>query len=288
MTNHIPSNYSNNEIDFLDILLVVAKNIRVLIFGPLFIGLSLLGYGYTQSDTYESVSVLLLSSEKTDFSAKELAILGVSYGVLDAVAKDIGLYSEGLSVEDARRQMRSQISLSQGVSDNILNVSISSSSPQKAQHINNLLLQHIYVLSAKSANEERAFLQRQLKSSQESYNRILEFEKVFFQKVSELEGDNKVFEILSGLDAKKKSDLTIIKSLSNRLQGLSSLDCLQAPSLGQLVKSGKNTKNAIIATIIAFFLLFFFVFVRQVLKNAESNPENSMRLKSIRRAFGIF
>ena len=46
------------EIDLLDILVTLAENIKLLILGPLFVGICALGIAYIVPQTFESIAVL--------------------------------------------------------------------------------------------------------------------------------------------------------------------------------------------------------------------------------------
>ncbi len=87
------------EIDLLDILVTLAENIKLLILGPLLVGLCALGIAYIVPQTFESIAVLK--------AEQATASLMTTAAVLNPVAAELGLTQED-SPEEARRRLREQ------------------------------------------------------------------------------------------------------------------------------------------------------------------------------------
>lgn len=119
------------EIDLLDILVTLAENIKLLILGPLFVGICALGIAYIVPQTFESIAVLK--------AEQATASLMTTASVLDPVAADLGLTKVD-SAEEARKLLREQIKVSVGRNDKLLTLTASAPAPQQAQAIANAVL----------------------------------------------------------------------------------------------------------------------------------------------------
>ena len=126
------------EIDLLDILVTLAENIKLLILGPLLVGICALGIAYIVPQTFESIAVLK--------AEQATASLMTTASVLDPVAADLGLTKVD-SAEEARKLLREQIKVSVGRNDKLLTLTVSAPAPQQAQAIANAVLQQTYVQS---------------------------------------------------------------------------------------------------------------------------------------------
>lgn len=135
---------SDDEIDLLDLLVTVAEHIKLLVLGPLVVGLAVLGFSFTLPATYESTSLLAVNKSSRPLNANVVATLATSSLVLDAVAHDMGLLAQGLSVEQARLQLRGQVKASVGRADNLLVMTVTAPQAQQAQQLNQRVLHHIY------------------------------------------------------------------------------------------------------------------------------------------------
>lgn len=75
-----------DEVNLLDILQVVAENARLLILGPLFIGLIALGWAYTITPTFTATTRILTPQQQQSSAAAALAQLGALAGMAGAAA----------------------------------------------------------------------------------------------------------------------------------------------------------------------------------------------------------
>ena len=113
-----------DEVGLLDILLTLAENAKLLIVGPLFVGLGALGIGYMLPQTFESIAVLQ--------AEQATASLMTTAAVLDPVVTKLGLAKDA-SVEEARSGLRQSVKASVGRNDKLLTLTVSGSTPQQAQ-----------------------------------------------------------------------------------------------------------------------------------------------------------
>ena len=111
-------------INFLDALLILLENIKLLIVFPMILGLCALSATYVWPKTFESLAII-----KADSSI--LSLITTS-SVIDPVAIKLGLI-ENESQEEARRKLRSQIKVNLGRADQMLTLTVSASTPNQAQ-----------------------------------------------------------------------------------------------------------------------------------------------------------
>lgn len=76
----------DDEISLLDILQVVAENARLLILGPLLVGLAALGWAYTITPTFTATTRILTPQQQQNGAAAALAQLGALAGMAGAAA----------------------------------------------------------------------------------------------------------------------------------------------------------------------------------------------------------
>ncbi len=167
------SHFEQDEISLLDILVTLAENAKLLIIGPLLVGLSALGVGYMLPQTFESVAVL--QAEQATASLMTTAV------VLDPVVAKLGLAKDA-SAEEARRMLRGQIKAAVGKQDKLLVLTVSAPTPQQAQAIAVAVLEQTYVQSRPKGGV-LARLEAQLAEAQ----RLLKTDVAAKTQVSELE-----------------------------------------------------------------------------------------------------
>ena len=106
-TSIIPSNSEVDEISFLDLLQVIVDNLRLLVLGPLAVGLLAFAYTFTITPTYTAKTQFLLPQQQQSAAASMLASLGGLGGLAGAAA---GLknpadqylaYMNSVSIQDA-------------------------------------------------------------------------------------------------------------------------------------------------------------------------------------------
>ena len=128
-----------NEIGMLDLLVVMAENIKLLMLGPLAVGLLVWGLAFVMPQSYVSRAILVLPAPvqgqmQVQAQAQALeraAVMMVSPLVLDQVI-DILKLPAGLSIEATRQQVGAQIRASAG-KDGLLRLDVTAASPAQAQ-----------------------------------------------------------------------------------------------------------------------------------------------------------
>ncbi|MBK5205903.1 MAG: lipopolysaccharide biosynthesis protein [Polaromonas sp.] len=269
------------EIGLLDLLVTLAENVKLLIIGPLIVGLCALGIGFVLPQTFQSVAVLQ--------AEQAMATLMTTAAVLDPVVAALGLAKEE-TAEEARSTLREQIKTTVGRNDKLLTLTVSASMPQQAQAIANAVLKQTYLQSRPKANA-RARLETQLAEARERLKNAQDASAGLLKRLeSNGAGVNSGAELARGyaelLNATGAAQSQIV-GLEAQLEGLSEAQLVQAPTLPEKASKPKKALLAIGATLGAGLLLLLFIFMRQALRNTAADMQAVGKLARIRRALGL-
>ena len=267
------------EIDLLDILLTLAENIKLLILGPLFVGICALGIAYIVPQTFESIAVLK--------AEQATASLMTTAAVLNPVAAELGLTQED-SPEEARRRLREQIKVAVGRNDKLLTLTVSAPTPHQAQIVADAVLRQTYQQSRPKASE-LARLEVQLKGAEARIKNAEDAAGALLKRM-ELSGAGGGAELARGygelltVAAAAQKQVAELQAL---IEGLTDAQLVQAPTLPQKASKPKKGLIAIGATLAAGLALMLFVFVRQAVRGAAKDADAASKLARIRRALAL-
>ena len=267
------------EIDLLDILVTLAENIKLLILGPLFVGICALGIAYIVPQTFESIAVLK--------AEQATASLMTTASVLDPVAADLGLTKVD-SAEEARKLLREQIKVSVGRNDKLLTLTVSAPAPQQAQAIANAVLQQTYVQS-RPKGSDLTRLEIQLKDAKARTKSAEDAAGALLKRMesngaaSSTEWARGYAELLNVAAAAQNQ----VAALQAQLEGLTDAQLIQAPTLPEKASKPKKGLIVIGATLAAGLALMLFVFVRQAVRGAAKDADAASKMARIRRALAL-
>ena len=267
------------EIDLLGILVTLAENIKLLILGPLLVGICALGIAYIVPQTFESIAVLK--------AEQATASLMTTASVLDPVAADLGLTKVD-SAEEARKLLREQIKVSVGRNDKLLTLTVSAPAPQQAQAIANAVLQQTYVQS-RPKGSDLTRLEIQLKDAKARTKSAEDAAGALLKRMesngaaSSTEWARGYAELLNVAAAAQNQ----VAALQAQLEGLTDAQLIQAPTLPEKASKPKKGLIAIGATLAAGLALMLFVFVRQAVRGAAKDAGAASKMARIRRALAL-
>lgn len=280
--NPHPDAADTPEIDLLDLLVVAAENVRLLIVAPLIVGLLALAGAYAWPKTYESVSVL----STDDVNPAVVGSWATSGDLLAPVLKELGLFKD-TSREDAVRLAREIVIVTVGKQDKLVTLTAAGETPESARQLNQRVLDQLVQFS-RPAGPQKTALQFQLDTEKASLVAAVALEKELGKR---LVADKLVTEaqsrVFSDLLRAKTALLTNVAQLQLRLEGLSASNVVQAPSLPERPVKPKKVLVAVAAALSAAVALLVFVFARQALRNADSDPATAGKLQRIRRGLGL-
>lgn len=186
-----PAVQEDDEISLLDLALVVAENLRLLIIGPLVVGLSALGISYAIAPTFTARTVVLPPQQQQSSAAAALQSLGALAGLaggaagIKSPADQYVALMQSTTVEDrlierfklmevyeakfkadARKALELNSRISIGKKDGLLTVEVDDRDPQRAADIANAYIEELRSLTSNlamtEAQQRRAFFEKQL------------------------------------------------------------------------------------------------------------------------------
>lgn len=272
------------DISLLDLLLVVAENIKLLILGPLAAGLLAWGVAYVAPQSYTSQVILALSAP----TPQQAATLLVSPLVMDPVINAMGL-KEGLTMEKARAKLGAQIKATVG-KDNLLSLDVTAQSPQLAQKLATALVDSL-LKSTIPGSREREDLQRRLtyaKSSLDAMQRLLTgLENGQQQVLDQMKAQGGIGISMVGLSELQARYVNEVIGLERALEGLSSDVVKQAATLPTEPVAPKKGLVAVIAGLAAGLALLLWVFLRSAWRVAAQDPQTAAKQTRLRAALWL-
>lgn len=141
----INTEVDSSEFTLIDLLQVMAENLRLLIIGPIIAGILVFTAVSFMPKTYSSL-VILKADEQTAAIVKTAA-------VLDPVVLSLGVNPK-IDADTARKKLSDSIQSWFSSKDKLLTITSKSYSPEAAQKINNLILEQIYLQSVPKTSEK--------------------------------------------------------------------------------------------------------------------------------------
>ncbi len=272
------------EISLFDLLLVVAENLKLLILGPLVVGLLALGIGYALPQSFTSQAILGLPTA----TAAQASALLVSAIVLDPVIGSLNL-SKGQPIQVARTGLASQIKAAVG-KDGLLRLDVSANTPLQAQAIANAVID-AWLKSTAPGEQDRVDLEKRLayaKVSLESIRRLLgrltaEGTADLNKPLTRGEAGTSIVAV-GELQARYLGE---VLSIPRTLQGLSRDVVVQPPTLPTEPVAPKKSLIAVLAALGSGFALLLWVFLRQAWKNAAQDPQAAEKQAKLRATLGF-
>jgi tyrosine-protein kinase Etk/Wzc len=194
---HIPDTAEDDEISLLDLLQTIVDNLRLLIIGPLVVGLAALGISFAVTPTFTAQTSFLPPQQQQGMAASMLASLGALGGLAGAAtglknpADQYVAFLKSNSIEDAlidrfklmdryqaefrvnaRKTLEANVSIASG-KDGLITVSVDDTDPQMAADIANAHVQELTQLLGRlavtEAQQRRQFFEQQLTQAKDKF-----------------------------------------------------------------------------------------------------------------------
>jgi len=274
-----------DEVGLLDILIVIADNWRVLLLGPLFIGLLALAISYARPDSFLSTSILAPpASPQTPVQA--IAVM-VSPIVLDRVIESLKL-GQGRSLQMARSGLIKQISATVG-KDGFIHLDVTANTPTAAMSLANAVIDN-WLLTTIPPAGDRVDLEARLayaKVALASVRGLLD--RLTSEGAANLSstftrGEASLSVVALGeLQARYFSE---VLTIPRTLRGLSRDLIVQSPTL-PTEPASKRGLTVLLTTFVGGFALLLWVFAREIWKRAARVPQNAEKQIKLLRSLGI-
>lgn len=280
----IPPEQSEEDIDLLDLLVVIANNLKLLIFAPILVGVLALAVGYALPKTFESVSIL--DGEKAGVAASPslLVSLATSADLLDTVAIELGIEPDATKATRLKT-ISALVTATPGRQDKLITLRTRGETPEQAQRLNVSIWKHLLPLTAPRGNE-MARLQGILKAEQSRLEESKTLEQVTAQMLQNGRGNENSARLYGELLTSNSTRMRTIATLQAQMEGLTFDNLLQTPTLPEQAVKPKKSLIAIGAGLATGFLLLLFVFARQALQSALLDPERAAKVAQLRAALG--
>ncbi len=194
---HIPDTAEDDEISLLDLLQTIVDNLRLLIIGPLLVGLAALGISFAVPPTYTATVKFLPPQQQQSAAASMLASLGGLGGLAGAAAglknpadqylafmKSNSVQDELIErfklqeryekkfKDDTRKELTENARATSG-KDGIITIQVDDKDPKFASDLANAHVDELQKLLAKlavtEAQQRRAFFEKQLTQVKEKF-----------------------------------------------------------------------------------------------------------------------
>ena len=270
-----------NEISLLDLLVVVAENLKLLILWPFAAGLLALGIAFTLPQSYVSQAILAVPTPT------QAAAIMVSAIVLDRVVESLKL-SKGQPIQVTSKTLANEIKATVG-KDGLLRLDVSAPSAIQAQAIANAVIDS-WLISTVPGEDDRADLEKQLSYAKLGFDSTTRFVEHFTPKDSAslnnpllLDQGAATIVAVGELQARYLSEML---STSRSLKGLSRNVVTQQPTLPTEHVPRKTGLFATLSALGAGFALLLWVFMRQAWRNTVLDPQAAPKLARLRAALG--
>lgn len=265
----LPHAYEEGEISLLDILVTLAESWKLLVFGPLLVGVLAGALSFLWPNTYESVAIARLTEEE--------AALFHAAPVLDPLIEKFGYLERANGVmEDARNALKKDLAHTADKKTKLVTFVAKGRSPEQAQAMGRAAFEALFAELQPKGKEKEAILQEIAINNQ-------------------LIADGVAYVDRSGSKQNPanpaKSQMANLKlnnlELQLKLQAKGSEVFAQEPSLPQRKSAPKRSMAVILAMLASGFALLLWVFVRKAWQGASQDPESSAKIAVIKKSLSL-
>jgi Chain length determinant protein len=276
------------EISLLDLMLIIAENIKLLILGPIAVGLIALMGSFFLPQSFTSQAILTLPVSASVQTPAQAASIMTSPLVLDPVIKELGLASAS-TIEVARNKLANQTKALAG-KEGLLRLEVTARTPLEAQSIANLTID-AWLKSTLPGEQDRADLEKRLEYAQISLASVRRLmDRLTTEDVASLNKPLTRGEVGTSFVAVGELQaryLNEVLNLPRALKGLSRDVVVQLPTLPAESTGPKKGIIAIIVTLVSGIFMLLGVFVGQAWKNASKNPDTAKKQARLLASVGL-
>ena len=280
--DHLSAPDHDDEIDLLDLLVTVTENLKLLLLGPLLAGLLALGVSFQLPSKYESTAII---NPQINTTNPNLVLAWSQAAVVLDPVREATQFKPELGPDLARLALRNSIKASIGKQDGLVTLTVTAETPELAQQIQKSLKDQIF----KQSVPKGAMLAR-LQDRQRAEGAALaagrQLESDLADKIRAGIATDPVANAYAGVVSSNSAKLVLIQSMEAQLQGLDVDAVVQPANLPLRPVSNKKAQIAVVTALATGFALLLFVFIRQAVRNAGTNPESAAKLARIRQALG--
>jgi hypothetical protein len=279
-----------HEVSLLDLVVVVAENLKLLILGPVVVGLLALGIGYALPKSFASQAYLSLGE-----SGKAVEAVMRSPAVLDVVLSQFpDSTGGGGGADSGREELGTKFRFSTGSSSQktgsvLTKLEVEGESPERARALANALID-AWLVTTKPQPESKRELERKLKLNQDALETVAQLIKRLTGETTRLIMPNVQFDLATPtvqLLQLRNGYVDAIASIELQLRGSTRDVVFSPPSAPTKPLNSKMSLIAVLAALGSGFALLLWVFMRQAWKNAAQNPDVAGKQATLRAAVGF-
>lgn len=275
--------YEEDEISLLDILVILAESWKLLVFGPVVVGLLVGALSFLWPKTYESVAVVRLSEQ-------ELGLLN-SAPVLDPLIAKFDLLADAGGVQDdARDALAKKIVSKVDKKTGLATITVAARTPEQAKAMADAALESLFKeLLPKGKNKdqiEKAIRANELliAGNTDAVEQLRKQIGRVGQGDSNFDAVMKHYAVLNAEVMKKElENFELRESLVEKGDEA----YVQRPNLPQRTVSSKRSMALLLAVLLSGFALLMFVFMRKAWQQANVEAESAEKIKRIKAALGM-
>ncbi len=259
--------HTDDEINLLDILVILAESWKLLLFGPLIAALLAGALSFLWPKTFESVAIVRLTEE-------EVALLQAA-SVLDPLIEKFGYLQNADGIkDDARSALKKDLSFSTDKKTKLATVVAKGRTPESAQALCQTAMDALLIELQPKGKEKEAILQEIAVN-----NQLIAYGVIYVERQGGKQNNSN----------NSKGEIANLKlnnlELGLKLQAKGDEVFLQKPSLSQRITSPKRGMVVLLAALTTGFILLLFVFSRKAWNTACQDEAASAKIKKIKLAF---
>lgn len=292
----------DNTIDLQDLLLTVAENFRLLVFGSLLVGVLAYGAAFLIPETYESSAILKIDAPtdakesgfmNAGMSPADVAALITSKAVLNRSLRSLGQLdgTDEREAEDRLDELRGNVSVKVGRADGLLTLKVTAPSAAAAEKTAITILKFVFEESrSRYADQDKlqaeVVLTKQLLAELEDASDLAR-NRLAKAKESASADIGEQADTLARLAINRIELQNSLYQLERRAAGVSDSNLLQAPTLPLSPVSPRKALIGLLATLGSGFALLMFVFLRQAWKTNSMTEQQHQRWLALRKKYGL-
>ncbi len=282
---HAPPS-DDDTLNLLDLLVVVAENLRLLLLGPILIGLIAWGVTFLLPPRYESESWLQLDDKIAEASVAYFTSADV---LVPLLAQAPWIPERESDPEDALERLRKDIHASYSKADRLMKVRVEAPTPEQARQLNTALVEAFRIFSLPRGKELEQ-LQQQAEFARTSLKElgiVLERIGQNMDKVTPgTEGDNVARAYINLFEQRMLREKTL-QDLNRKLTGFGAEVFAQSPGLPTKPSKPQKSFIAVTTGLVGALALILFVFFRQGWRQAARHSDSADKIQRIRQSIGI-
>lgn len=291
MTDPVLQSKEDEEFDMLDILVTVAENIKLLVMGPLLVGLLVFCVVSVWPATYESS--FILQAQKRLGKGKDIVDLFTPAQVSQLATSNIVFADAAKTLQDAGKGEWSTLLRPSSVSAQVLRsttyvqVTVKAQDPLAANAVAQALLQASLARS-KPQGATMQDIQVILEKDKNALANARLLESRFSVAINTIERADPV--LTQAYIALLDTIPNLVQSLSDtntRLNGLTLDDVVAQPVVPTVSSSPNRTHLTTMSFLASCFVLLVWVFVRQAFHGVSISASSASKIERIRKALAL-